>query len=171
MKQLFTITLLAISLITTAQNTATPDKIEGKDIYVFLINTNPADFVESVNLTKELATSTTDFNTRIKLILSKASTKNYDAITTRDGVSVQLVKYKDPKNVAKANVPNYFGKEVYFLSIPTKKYKVLETKELNKEDAKKAFYTVASEYTKNDNITFDALIISNQQVQYIEYNK
>jgi len=171
MKQLLTITLLVFSIITTAQNTATPAKIEGKDIYVLLVNTNPTDFVESVNLSKEQATSATDFNTRIQLLISLASTQDYDAITTRDGKSVQLIKYKDNKNITKANVPNYFGKEVYFLSNPTKKYKVVETKEITKEDAKNVFYNVASTYAKNDNVTFDAVIISNKQVKYIQYNK
>ena len=51
MKKIFTLTLLAISLITTAQNTATPNSIQGKDIYALLINTTPHDFVENIELT------------------------------------------------------------------------------------------------------------------------
>jgi len=162
MKQLFTITLLVISLITTAQNTATPANVEGKDIYALLVNTTPSDFVETVQLTKEQMVSITDFQHRIETLLS-------NAIVTRDGSTVQLIKYKSV--TTEANVPNYFGKEVYFLSNPSKKYKVVATKTITTTDLTKSFYAVAYNYSQNENVLYDAVIISGEHAQYIQYKK
>jgi len=132
MKQLFTIILLAISLITIAQNKATPTTIEGKDIYVLLVNIPPSDFVETVQLTKEQMVSISDFENRLETLISNAKSSDFDAMVTRDGSIVQLIKYKSSKEAA--HVINYFGKEVYFLSTPIKKYKVVATKTITKTD-------------------------------------
>jgi len=167
MKQLFTIILLAISLITTAQNTATPTSIQGKDIYVMLVNTTPHDFVETVQLTKEQMATITGFENRIETLLNNATSTDFDAMITRDGSTVQLIKYKSKKTPT--NIPNYFGKEVYFLSNPLRKYKIITTKTIAKTDLKKSFVNVANIYSKNDNITFDAVIISGKNAQYIQY--
>jgi len=169
MKELFTITLLVISLITTAQNTATPANIEGKDIYALLVNTTPSDFVETVKLTKEQIVSITDFQHRIETLLNNAKSTDFDAIVTRDGSTVQLIKYKSV--TTEANIPNYFGKEVYFLSNPSKGYKVLATKIITKTDLTKSFYDVAYNYSKNENVIYDAVIISGDHAQYIQYKK
>jgi hypothetical protein len=169
MKQLFTITLLVISLITTAQNTATPANLEGKDIYALLVNTTPSDFVETVQLTKEQMVSITDFQHRIETLLSNATSTDFDAIVTRDGSTVQLIKYKSV--TTEANVPNYFGKEVYFLSNPSKKYKVVATKTITTTDLTKSFYAVAYNYSQNENVIYDAVIISGEHAQYIQYKK
>jgi hypothetical protein len=99
--------------------------------------------------------------------LSNAKSTDFDAITTRDGSSVQLIKYTSAKT--KANMLNYFGKEVYFLATPTNKYKVIETKTITKADLKKSFHDVSFKYSKNDNITYDAVIISGNNAQYIQY--
>ena len=109
----------------------------------------------------------TNFDNRIKTLISNAKSTDFDAIVTRDGSSVQLIKYKGAKTVA--NVPNYFGKEVYFLSIPTKIYEVVATEIITKADLKKLFYNVASIYHKNEKITYDAVIISGENAQYIQY--
>jgi len=167
MKQLITIILLAISLITTAQSAATPNSIQGKDIYVLSINTTPSDFVENVKLTKEQMVSITDFDNRIQTLLNSAKSTDFDAIVTRDGNSVQLIKYKSAKT--EANLPNYFGKEVYFLSTPSRKYKVIATKTITKTDLEKSFYDVAYKYSKNENTTYDAVIIFGETAQYIQY--
>ena len=169
MKTIITTTLITMSLFATAQNTATPSNIEGKDIYVLLVNTNAYDFVETVQLSKEQETTVANFGDRIKMLLSNAKSKNFDAITTRDGNTVQLIKYKSSSTITTATVPNYFGKEVYFLSNPTKKHKVIATKELTADDLKKHFYKVAESYTKDDAIVYDAVVISENKVQYIVY--
>ncbi|MDG1477914.1 MAG: hypothetical protein P8Q14_12260 [Vicingaceae bacterium] len=167
MKHLFTITLIIFSLITTAQNTAKPSNIEGKDIYVLSVNTTPSSFVKNVQLTKEEIAGITDFESRIKTILNKEKNIDFDAIITRDGNTIKLVKYKSTSIDAK--IPNYFGKEVYFFSTPTKKYKVVSSKEINATDLQKAFYTVANKYSKNDELSFDAVIISGNKAAYIQY--
>lgn len=167
MKQLFTVTLLVISLITTAQNTATPSNIKGKDIYVMLMNTTPSDFVKTVQLTKDQESKVETFDNRIQTILGNAANSDFDALVTRDGNTFQLMKYKSVKTAA--NVANYFGKEVYFYSTPTKKYKTIESKEINSADLKKPFYNIAANYSKNDNATYDAVVISGNKAEYIQY--
>lgn len=167
MKQLFTVTLLIISLITTAQNTAKPIQFEGKDIYVMSVNTTSSDFVENVQLTKNQNAEITNLEDRLKAILSNATGASFDAIVTRDGITAQLMKYKSGKT--DASIPNYFGKEVYFFSTPTKKYKVVANKKIDTTDLQKAFYTVANKYSKNNEISFDAVIISGNKAEYIQY--
>jgi hypothetical protein len=167
MKQLFTVILLVISLIATAQNSAKPSNIDGKDIYVLLVNTTPSEIVGNVNLSQEQMAAVTNFESRIQSLLNKATGKDFDAITTRDGNSAQLIKYKTTKTLA--NVPNYFGKEVYFFSVPTKKYIIKESKEITENDLKQPFYSVAANYSKNDNEIYDAVIISGNKAEYIKY--
>lgn len=167
MKQLLAITLLVFSLGAIAQNTATPSKIKGKDLYIQLINTTPSVFVENVTLTKEQVLTVSNIEERINLLLNNAKTDNYDFLMTRDGNTVQLYKYTS--TVVEPNVPNYFGKEVYFLSNPTKKYNVLSTKEISSNDLKESFYQIALKYSKNDDISYDAVIISGNTAQYIQY--
>ncbi len=167
MKQLFTITLLIFSLTSIAQTTATPNKVDGKDLYVQNTNTTPADFVENITLTKKQISTVSNIEQRIKLLLSNAKSSNYDLITTRDGNTVQLYKYKG--SVTKANVPNYFGKTVYFLAMPTKKYNVISTKEIDNSDLKTSFYEISLKYSKNDKVNYDAVIISGNSAQYIQY--
>lgn len=169
MKQLFTLALIVISLITNAQNTATPSQVGGKDIYVLLVNSMPYDHIETVQLTKDQIANSSNFESKIATILSSAKSNDFDAITTRDGVTVQLIKYKNVANKVDAKMPNYFGKEVYFFSTPTKKYKVIATKEIPTADLQKSFYQVASIYYKNENVTYDAVIISENNAQYIQY--
>lgn len=171
MKQLFTITLLVLSLISTAQNTASPTNIGGKDIYVLLVNISEYDVVDNVKLTKEQIATTSNFEESIHFLINKVKIAEYDAISTRDGESAQVLKYKNKTGAEKANVPNLFGKEMYFLSNPTKKYKVVATKEITETDLKKSFYNVSSIYSKNENVVFDAVIISGNIAQYIQYKK
>jgi len=167
MKQLITVTLLIISLTTIAQNTAIPSNIKSKDLYVFIKNNTPSNFVKTVKLTKQQITSINSLDNRIQTIIDNASNIDFDAIITRDGNTAQLVKYKTSKE--KATTHNYFGKEVYFLSNPTKKYTVLETKEIASADLKKTFYHIGKNYSVNENITFDAVIISGNKAEYIQY--
>lgn len=167
MKQLFAIILLIISSAAIAQNTATPSKVDGKDLYIQLINTTSYDFVENVRLTKEQIAASSTLEERIKNLLSNAKSSEFDALMTRDGNSVQLIKYKEQPKVA--NVPNYFGKEVYFLSNPTKKYNIISTKEITNSDLKKSFYKISKLYSNDETISYDAVIISGNKVDYIKY--
>ncbi len=58
---------------------------------------------------------------------------------------------------------------MYFLATPTKKYKVVSTKEIKETDLIKSFYEVASIYSKNSQVAYDAVIISGTTAEYIEF--
>ena len=167
MKQLFTVTLLILSLTITAQNTATTKSIESKDIYILLKNTTPSNYIKAVKLTKEQISSIANIEDRVIALLKNVQNIDFDAIVTRDGNTARLYKYKAAKS--KAIIPNYFGKEVYFLSKPTKKYKTIITQEIVSADLQKPFHVIAKKYSENEKVSFDAVIISGSKADYIQY--
>lgn len=171
MKKIFsTLAILMTALVINAQNKANPTTIEGKDIYTLLINTNRTTPVGNVTLTQGELQKANSFEERIQFILNKAPQANYNAIVSRDGISVQFVKYVNPANVTEANVPNYSGKEVYFLSNPTKEFTVVNSRLATKEEISSSFYKMAIQLTKEGNKKkFDAIIVSNDKIEYIRY--
>lgn len=158
------------SVALKAQNKAIPSNIDGKDIYVLLVNTNKNTSAGNLSLTKDQLNNIHTFEDRIQLILKNAPTSNFDAITTRDGNSIQFIKYQNKENITPANVPNYSGKEVYFLSKPVKEYSIIDSRLASTEELSSSFYNLANKLVKADNKKkFDAIIVSNEKIEYIRF--
>lgn len=171
MKNIFITTIFLVASITiNAQNKANPIKVNNKAIYALLINTNKTIPTGKLSLTKEQLNTVTNFENRIQLILKNAPTDNYDAISTRDGITVQFLKYQKSDEITEANIPNYFGKEVYFLSNPIKDYSVIKSRLATTEEIISPFYYLAKKLVKvGYKKKFDAIIVNKDTIEYIKY--
>ncbi len=169
-KILSTILILIASMAINAQNKANPTNIDGKDIYVLLINTNKSTPAGNLNLTKEQIKESSNFEDRIRFILENAPTKDYDAITTRGGNSIQFIKYQNKEEVNSANIPRYSNKEVYFLAKPVKEFTVIDSRLATNDEVNSSFYNMANKLVKDGNKKkFDAIIVGKDKIEYIKY--
>lgn len=171
MKKILLITSIFLITITIhAQNTAKPNKVAGVDVYALLVNTNTNKFVGNSSLTMEQLETTISFENRIELIMENAPANNYDGVTTRDGITFQFFKYEEKEQHA-ANVPKYFGIEVYFLSTPYKSYEVIDSRLATSNELKGSFYLTAQQLVKNGlQKEYDAIIVTENKIEYIRYN-
>ena len=153
-----------------AQQMAQPTRVENKDIYVMSIVNEEFISVENVKLTEQEIATTNSIEERIKLFVKKASTQSFDAIMTRTGNSATLIKYKNPTSNVTAKQIDNFEKDVYFLSTPTKKYSVVDTKELSTEEVRLPFNQIINNSIHAVDKQFDALIIKTNTIEYILFN-
>lgn len=153
-----------------AQQMAQPTRIENKDIYVMSIVNEEFISVENVKLTEQEIATTNSIEEKIKLFVSKASTQNFDAIMTRTGNSATLIKYKNPTSNVIAKPTDSFGKVVFFLSTPTKKYTVIDEKKLSIEEVRLPFNELISNAINASSKPFDAVMIKNNKVEFLVFN-
>jgi hypothetical protein len=171
MRKIITITGLLLMVVSlSAQQMAQPVKINGKDIYALSLVNEEFTSVESVKLTEQEIANTNGVEERMQLFLNKATTKGFDAVMTRTGTSATLIKYNNPASNVNAKLAGNFTKDVYFLSIPLKKYKQVHVAAFDKTDFILSFNQLVEKYlnqaTPN---TFDGLLVENKQVKYIVY--
>ncbi|MGE3653520.1 MAG: hypothetical protein AB7G22_05320 [Flavobacteriales bacterium] len=171
MRKIITITgLLLIVVSLNAQQLAQPVKINSKDIYALSLVNEEFTSIENVKLTEQEIASSNSMEERIQLFLNKAATKEFDAIMTRTGTSATLIKYKKPTSNVNAKLAGNSTKDVYFLSIPLKKYKQVHSVALDKTDFILSFNQLVEKYLNQAiSSTFDGLLIENKQVKYIVY--
>jgi uncharacterized protein (UPF0332 family) len=171
MKRIISIVLLLIvSIATNAQTTAKAENINGKEILVLVKTANNYTDVGVVNLTNEQIKQTSNLEDRIKMFLANATSNDYDAIYTRDGVTARLIKYNENTQIKEGILPTSFKKEAYFLSTPTKEYSVVNSKKITAEDMHLSFNKIIQTYINNvQELTYDALLITKDKVEYIVY--
>jgi len=158
-----------LATFSIAQNrSAEPEKIEDKDVYVFLPPNNYT-LSEFAHLTKEQINQTSSLEERVSLAIQQ-STKDYNALYTRDGITFQLLKYKGGKQKKYTSFV-MSKKEVYFLSIPKKKYRTIDTKTIVETDLNRSFYQIAATYSSQNTSDkdFDAIIVSKGKIEYIKF--
>ena len=152
-----------------AQENATPNKVNGKDVYVLLLNKLEYKNVGSVNLNVAQIEGVSTIEERIKLFI-KNTQLDFDAIMTRNGNSAMLMKYTQKPKVIVGSVIKISNKDVYFFSQPVKKYNSIDSKLITKTEMSQGFNDIVDTYLKNAaDFTYDAIIITKDKVEYIIY--
>lgn len=164
---LITAAFLLLTIVSTAQSNATPLKVEDKDVFVFF---PPSKYtiVENVRLANEQISELTSVEEKLQIAV-KSSTNNFDAIYTRDGISMMFVNYFEASEKVITHPKIISKKEIYFLSTPAKRYKTIATKTIQKNEMNQSFYKIAEDYIneKPSDKLFDAIIVSGDKVEYI----
>lgn len=170
MKKIILIALLLVTITVNAQSTAKAQKINGKEIFVLTKIANDYTDVGSVHLTSEQIKQTSNLEDRMKMVIANAKTNDYDAIYTRDGVTARLIKYNGNTQIKEGVLPTSFKKDTYFFALPTKDYEVVTSKEIPLTDLYLTFNQLINRYIDNaQDLTYDALLITKDKVEYITY--
>jgi hypothetical protein len=170
MRKIISIALLFVTITVNAQSTAKAGKINGKEIFVLTKIANDYTDVGSVHLSNEQIKQTSNLEERMKMFIANAKTNDYDAMYTRDGVTARLIKYNGNAQIKEGILPSSFKKDAYLFSLPTKEFTVVESKMMSKEEIHLSFNKIISVYIDNaQDLTYDALLITKDKVEYISY--
>jgi len=170
MKNLLLITISALSLsFATAQESFKVKNINNKDIYFLSLPTSEYQTVGSVTLNSSDLSDVKTLEDRFLAAFDKYSSLGFDAIITREGKTISFIKYTTTKSNNTGVTANSFGKEIYFLAKPSKKYKVLKTQPVKKETIQHVMLlTDIREWIAQDNES-EAIIIENDNISFIKY--
>lgn len=166
--------LIAILLLTVvfgnAQNIIKPSQVLAKDVYVLTKPSTEFTKVKWIDLTENQINGTNSIEDRLELFIKKSKDLDFDAVMTRDGKSVLLMKYNKSNQEPSCNLIDFLGKDVYFLSIPSKKYTEIKIKSITKDVVHLPFNKIVEKYMNSEKgLEFDAIIVDNNEVKFIAY--
>ena len=125
-----------------AQDNFTMKSIENKDIYFLSLPNSEFISVGSVRLNEDDLKNVSSLEDRFKIAFEKFNNTNFDAVITREGKTISFIKYSTKQKNRTARTVNSFGKPIYFLSLPSKEYSVLNTTANTIEDKKTVYLLI-----------------------------
>jgi len=168
---LFIIALINFSFASEAQTKATPLSFHGVDVYAMM---TPVQAYEVVGVatfkTSKSALSNTEW---LDLAMQQSPVQKFDAIVTRNGLNIQYIRYKNNQGANTGILTNLKGEEfeTYYFSSPTKKYTVVSKQALAKTVSSASFYDIMGDlWLRNFKLKYDAIIVGEDEAQYILYN-
>tara|TARA_R110001592_G_scaffold102391_1_gene289158 strand:- start:608 stop:1123 length:516 start_codon:yes stop_codon:yes gene_type:complete len=170
MRKYILIGILFFAMISTqAQKAIKPMNIDGKDVYALSLINTEFDIIKWVDLTDEQINNSKTVEGRLTQFIKDLPTTDFDALMTRDGKSALLMKYKVNNEETSCRLVSGFAKDVYFLSVPSKQYKIIEARKLTVEEIHLPFNKIVKNNINYEGLKFDGIIISSDKVEYIVY--
>lgn len=162
--------LLLVITITKAQTTATATIINNKDVNFLLKTSKEFAYKGSVHLSDDQILQTKNLEDRAKLFISNAPTQDFDGIFSRDGRTAILMKYTGEHGTSQGTLLASFKKDIYMLSNPVKEYNVLKSLPMTLEEIQSQLPKLIDSYIeKSTDLTYDALLITKDKVEFILY--
>jgi hypothetical protein len=170
MKNLLLIIACAVNIsFALAQDNFTMKSIENKDVYFLSLPNSEYKSVGSVKLNDEDLKNVSSLEDRFKIAFEKFNSSEFDGILTREGKTITFIKYSEEQKNRTARTVNSFGKPIYFLSLPSKEYSVLNTTANTIEDKKTVYLLNSIKTWVNSNDKADAIIIENDLIKNIKF--
>ena len=172
MKNLFLIiSLVCYSFLSEAQTKAIPLNFHGVDVYAMMSPVNPFTQVGQITFMSEhKELSNTEW---LNAVVQLAPVLDFDAIVTRNGQHISYIQYKskDAERIGYLTNLKVNYVDVFYFSKPNKGYTVIGKQTIENNNTSATFYTIIDEYTlRKFKLKYDAIIVGENEVQYIAYN-
>jgi len=165
------ISLVCFSLVSEAQTKAIPLNFHGVDVYAMM---TPKQTYEVVGVSTFKTTKSALSNTEwLDIAMQQSPVETFDAIVTRNGMNIQYIVYKENQELNNGILTNLKGEdfETYYFSVPTREYTVVGKQDLGKTVSSTSFYDIMGDlWLRKYKLKHDAIIVGENEVQYIIYN-
>ncbi len=164
---------LLFSLYGFTQTKSSPLLFSGIEIYALNAPVQSYDVVATRDISKESSKyATRSFSDRVDMIVNFNSSKPYNAIITRDGITIQYIRTKNMRNEPEGVLVNMSGTgvDMYFLSQPMQRYQIVGQKRIDQFNFTQSFISLSNDLLAvKFKLEYNAVIVGVDMVSYVVY--